>query len=202
MSSSKPFAEPLSRAWTPPDRPTLNINALGRPSTTSTPAEQSPHLSSLPNSSHSSPWLQQMALGGQPQSLPYHTTPPLSTAPELTSQTNSPIAPSEWSNVFSAPLDPSTFAALAASGVLGPATPGIPSSLPARNMRSPAEFPQNSRGQGYPKDMTRTTSNGWPSLSSSYSPASMSQRLPPSHARSNPNSVAFMKRRSPIMGKP
>ncbi|KAI0341993.1 hypothetical protein BDW22DRAFT_1429505 [Trametopsis cervina] len=203
VSSSKGFTEPLPRVWTP-DRPTLNTTSLGRASSTSTPAERSPHLSSVSNSSHSSPWLQQMALSSQPQSLPYHTTsPPMTVAPELASQANSPIPPTEWNNVFSAPLDPSTFAALAASGVLGPATPGIPSSLPARTMRSPGEFPQTPRGQAYSKDIPRSTPsqpgpNGWPAMSSSYSPATMPQRLPSSHPRSNPNSVSFMKRRSPI----
>ncbi|KAI0695521.1 hypothetical protein BC835DRAFT_943552 [Cytidiella melzeri] len=174
-------------------------NSLGRASSISTQAEPSPHPSSVSNSSHSSPWLQQMALSGQP---PFQT-PPLPTAPELASQTNSPMPPpSEWNNVFSAPLDPTTFAALAASGVLGPPTPTLSSNIPSRNMRSPAEFPQNTRSQAYPKDMTRsssnqTVSNGW---AASYSPASMSQRLPSSHSRSNPNSVTYIKRRSPIAG--
>lgn len=202
MLSAKGHSE---RAGSPAERPTLNTNVLGRPSSTSTTAERSPHLSAVSNSSHSSPWSQHMALSGQAQSLSFHPSPPQSTAPESASQNNSPVPPNDWNSLFSAPLDPSVFAALAASGVLGPATPGIPSSLPTRNLRSPAEISQNSRGQAFPKDMTRSGSshpipNGWPAVPSSYSPASMSQRLP-SHARSNPNSVSFMKRRSPIAGK-
>ena len=147
-----------------------------------------------------------MALNSQqPQPLSFHPTSPQSTVPDSASQTNSPVPPNDWNSLFSAPLDPTMFAALAASGVLGPAAPGIASSLPPRSVRSPAEFSQNSRGQGFPKEMTRSSSNhaipsGWPAISSSYSSASMSQRLP-SHVRSNPNSVSFMKRRSPNSGK-
>ncbi|KAI0087981.1 hypothetical protein BDY19DRAFT_202927 [Irpex rosettiformis] len=202
LLASKGLTEPLSRTNTPPERPTLNTSVLGRPSSTSTPAEHSPHLSAVSSSSHPSPWLQHMALNAQSQPLSFQHASPQSTAQDSASQTNSPVPPNDWNSLFSAPLDPTMFAALAASGVLGPATPGIPSSLPPRNLRSPVEISQNSRSQAFPKDMTRSSSNhavpsGWPAVSSSYSSSSMSQRLP-SHARSNPNSVSFMKRRSPI----
>lgn len=212
-SSGRGFVEPLPRTWSPPDRPTLNTAAVGRKSSTSTPVERSPHPSSVSNSSHSSPWLQQMALSsaGQSQSMAYHSSAPLSAAPRTAdlaghSGSHSSLPPNEWGTVFSAPLDPSTFAALAASGVLGPATPGAASSLPSRGMRSPTELSQPSR-VAYAKEMNRSSPtqpvhSAWPSIPSSQAAHSVaSQRTFTSHSRSNPNSVSFMKRRSPIAGR-
>ena len=144
----------------------------------------------------------------QPQSVPFHT-PPLPPS-ELTSQSSShsPLPPADWNTVFSSPLDPSTFAALIASGVLGPATPSVPSSLPAsRAMRSPGEFPQNQRVHDYTKDLNRSSptqpvsnANAWTGVSGSYANSALSQRISSSHSRSNSNNVTYMKRRSPIPG--
>lgn len=50
---------------------------------------------------------------------------------------------SEWSNVFSSPLDPDTFAALAASGMLPPPQLHQPSSLPPEMVRN--SYPQSSQ---------------------------------------------------------
>ncbi|TCD67442.1 hypothetical protein EIP91_012359 [Steccherinum ochraceum] len=181
-------------------------------SSSTTPLERSPHPSSVSNSTASSPWLQQLSLSnaGQPQSLPYTMQSSLSSGSRLNdgSSHNGALPSNDWSNVFSSPLDPSTFAALAASGVLGPPTPGIPSSLPtARVPRPPAEFGMNPRTHGSTsKDMGRSAhganmSAPWPN--SMLPPFSTTPPPPPQrgsipqvhpHLANGP----YIKRRSPV----
>ncbi|KAK7692616.1 hypothetical protein QCA50_004248 [Cerrena zonata] len=150
-SPTKDFVDAAKRTWSP-TRPTVNTALLSPTSSSATPLERSPLPTSVTNSSASSPWLQQMSLGsGQPQSLPYslHNPHHLSNARLQTSASHDALSSlgsssnnnnsNEWPNVFSAPLDPSTFAALAASGMLGP-TPGVSSSMPSRSFRSPPDL--------------------------------------------------------------
>lgn len=201
-SSTRAFVDTASRTWSPPGRPTVNTSAVSHNSSTSTPVDRSPHPSSVSNSSHSSPWLQQMALSTASQSQPgtFHTPSPLSSArraADLSNQQNShPSLPQNWSNVFSSPLDPSTFAALAASGVLGLPAPTVPPSLPSRAMPSQAELMSSQRGPGYAKEFSRAVygqggNGGWQSMNSAMP---ISQRVQSGH-RSNPGSVSYIKRR-------
>lgn len=151
-SPTKDFVDAVKRTWSPA-RPTVNTALLSPTSSSATPIERSPLPTSVTNSSASSPWLQQMSLGsGQPQSLPYslHNPHHLSNARLQTSASHDALSSlgsssnhnngNEWSNVFSSPLDPSTFAALAATGMLGPPTPGVSSSMPSRSFRSPSDL--------------------------------------------------------------
>ncbi|KIP11611.1 hypothetical protein PHLGIDRAFT_83279 [Phlebiopsis gigantea 11061_1 CR5-6] len=200
-SSTRGFVEPASRAWSPPGRPTVNTSALAHTSSASTPVEPSPHPSSV--SARSPSWSQQMDVSTPGQSHPstYHAPSPLSSMRPADAHNQRPsLQNTEWTNVFSAPLDPTTFAALAASGVLGPPTPSVPSSLPSRAMRSPAEMMSAHRPPGYSKEFARSgsASGGWPSMSPPYSPAAMPQRS--GHVRSNPGSMSYMRRKSPISG--
>lgn len=212
-SSRRGFGDSTaSGTWSPPGRPSVNTSALSHNSSTSTPVERSPHPSSVSTSSHSSPWMQQMALSTASQSQPaaYHAPSPLSALPRAADHSNPPAGhqslTQDWTSMFSAPLDPNTFAALAASGVLGPPTPSVPSSLPSRPMRSPAELMSNHRPPGYSKDFSRPMygqggSNGWPGMNAGFPAAPSSHRGAPSgHVRSNPGSISYMKRRSPIAG--
>ncbi|KAJ3541343.1 hypothetical protein NM688_g6098 [Phlebia brevispora] len=206
-SSGRPFADPLPRIWSPPGRPTVNVNTSILSQTPSTPVERSPHPSA-PNSSSSSPWLQQMALaaGSSSQPLPFnvqHTSPTMPSMPrasDLPSQatSRSSLANGDWGHVFSSPLDPSTFAALAASGVLPPPANGLPSSLPATAMRS------NDYGRvpsaPYVKDAPRAN-QPWTPIHSPYSGTPpMSQRVSPSHIRTQSGNLSYSKRKSPGAG--
>lgn len=210
LSSLRPYGQPSKRNWSPPDRPTVNTSILTHSSSSATPLDQSPLIPPLSSSSTPSPWMQQISLSNGPQtpSLSYMMQNGSQTL--LRSQDTQPHAPShpsvssnDWGNVFSSPLDPSTFAALAASGMITPNPPGLPASLPVRSFRSPAGVPMNPRLT--PKDsghMNQPSSNidsPWPS---SYSPAStLSQRNSPAqHASSNAAGGSYSKRRSPIGG--
>ncbi|KAF7793824.1 hypothetical protein EIP86_004945 [Pleurotus ostreatoroseus] len=200
-SSARAFAEPLPRLWSPPARPTVNVNTaiLAQTPALSTPVDRSPHPSA-PNSTNSSPWLQQMVLaaGSSSQSMSFNvqhtspTLPPMPRATDLPSQTSSrsSLANGDWGNVFSSPLDPSTFAALAASGVLPPpAASGLPSSLPATAMR--------------PNDYARVSvapraNQPWTPIHSPYSGTPpMSHRVSPSHIRTQSGNLSYSKRKSP-----
>ncbi|KIK98250.1 hypothetical protein PAXRUDRAFT_824042 [Paxillus rubicundulus Ve08.2h10] len=102
--------------WSSPER-------LFPTQTSSRSSEQGPHPSPIPNSLHSSPWYQQLPLNtlGTPtsmshtlhQSLPHHP-PPDSSDHHFPMQS---LSHNEWNNLFSAPLNPTVFATLAASGV-------------------------------------------------------------------------------------
>lgn len=164
--------------------------------------------SSVSNSSHSSPWLQQIPLSNPAPSsyMLQHSVPP----PPHTGDTSGQHGPvsslpsNEWGNVFSSPLDPSTFAALAASGVLGPPTSGVPSSLPARSTRSPHDYPINPRVPPplNTKDIGRPAINQnlhapWSNVPSPYSSTpSSSQRASPLHFRPGSGSIPYGKRPS------
>lgn len=202
ITSARGFSDISKRSWSPSGRPTVNTSVLGQASSSTTPLERSPHLSSVSNSSASSPWMQHLSLGnaGQPQSLPFTVQSSHSSGPR---PHDSVQQSGDWSNVFSAPLDPSTFAALAASGMLGPPTPGIPSSLPGRSVRPPNDFPSNSRAHApQSKDYSRVN-NQWPNnmpppFSTTPPP---SQRGSISHIHSNSNPVPYPpKRKSPVDG--
>ncbi|KAJ3474517.1 hypothetical protein NLI96_g12413 [Meripilus lineatus] len=201
------FPDANKRPWSPPDRPTVNTNTTVPPphsNSSSTPLEHSPHLSSVSNSNATSPWLQGMSLASSSQSqpLPFPLQDNPARSHDLSSRGIASLSNTDWSAVFSSPLDPSTFAALAASGMIGPAQPTVPSSLPIRSLRSPPDLNPGTRLQpSLAKDPVRSNqappiSLPWP-VSSSYSSATpLSSRASPAQL----NNASLGKRRSPING--
>ncbi|KAH8083769.1 hypothetical protein BXZ70DRAFT_958063 [Cristinia sonorae] len=207
ITSTRGFADISKRSWSPSGRPTVNTTMLAQASTSTTPLERSPHPSSVSNSTASSPWLQQLSLAnsGQPQSLPYSMQQPsLASGPRLNDVGNSG-SNGDWSSVFSSPLDPSTFAALAASGMLGPPTPGIPASLPGRSVRPPSEYVHSARPHvtqskdiGRSGHATQQWSNNLPPPFSTTPPPSLRGSM--SHIHSNSSNSHYSKRKSPTDG--
>ena len=170
------------QAWSSSRRPTVNTSALPPPGSSSTPHNLSPPLSAVSQSSNSSPWAPHVPLATSTHSQPssymlQHPVPPMSHHGDVPSQlgSSSSMGNNEWGNVFSSPLDPSTFQALAASGVLGPPTAGVPSSLPARSNHTPHDYGVNPRTQPLNvKDVARSAMNQgipmtWSNVSSPYS---------------------------------
>ncbi|KAI0081911.1 hypothetical protein K474DRAFT_1612431 [Panus rudis PR-1116 ss-1] len=192
LTSTKDFADSGKRTWSP-NRPSVNTSILSQTAPSTTSHERSPHPSSVSNSTSTSPWLQQMSLtsSGQPQSLPY-PIPNSSAYPRPSESTNlSSSSTNDWSNMFSVPLDPSTFAALAASGMIGPPTPGVSSSVPSRTFRSPADLGLNA--------LSSQSAAQWPSVSSSSS-SNLQQSRSSSHLPSLAGSNSYAKRKSPVAG--
>ncbi|RPD59799.1 hypothetical protein L227DRAFT_586366 [Lentinus tigrinus ALCF2SS1-6] len=199
------------QAWSSSGRPTVNTSALPPPRSSSTSLNQSPPLSSVSQSTSSSPWAPHVPLAAstQSQSNPFmlqHSVPPMSLHGDQVG--SSSLTNGEWGNLFSAPLDPSTFQVLAASGVLGPPTAGVPSSLPARSNHTPHDFGVNSRTQPLNvKDVSRTgmnqsISSAWSNVSSPYSsPPATSSRASPIHLRSGSGGPGpYARRNSPAGG--
>ncbi|CCM05710.1 uncharacterized protein FIBRA_07942 [Fibroporia radiculosa] len=215
-SSVRGYNEAITRPWSPVAQ-SASGTVLNRSASSSTTLDLSPHPSSLPSSAHSSPWPAQppLTIPGSSPSAPFmlqHSVPSAAPHPGDTSAQHSSISSlpnQEWGNVFSSPLDPATFAALAASGVLGPPTGGVPSSMPARYSRSSPQFSMNPRitplntkdigrpsaGQGAPQS--------WSNVPSPYSSTpSSSQRASPLHFRPGPGNNPYSKRKSPVSGMP
>ncbi|KZT72177.1 hypothetical protein DAEQUDRAFT_705920 [Daedalea quercina L-15889] len=214
-SPVRAYNEHITRPWSPQGRPTVTTSGLEHPSSSAPSVETSPHSSSVSHSAHASPWAQHISLSGShhPTSVPpmlQHPVPPPhpgDTSGQHGSMTNMPNH--EWGNMFSSPLDPSTFHALAASGVLPPVNAGLPSSLPARSPRSPNEFsanvripPLNTKDIGRP-GAGQGLSGHWSNAPSPYSSTpSTSQRASPLHFRPGSGSQPYGKRRSPVNGLP
>ncbi|KDQ57605.1 hypothetical protein JAAARDRAFT_78710 [Jaapia argillacea MUCL 33604] len=192
--------------WSPSLRPTVNTSI---PSASSSVAH-SPQSSSLSASATSSPWSPHAVLpSNQPQPMGYtypqpRTTPP-GNPPAQSNNVPSFSNNNEWSHLFSQPLNPSMFAALAANGVLGPmVSPGNPSSLPANAFRSPPYSSAHSRmnphameGFGAPEQTTPT--GAWPSMpSTSTGHPPYSQRASPAHSSSSKGGSSYGKGKSPL----
>ncbi|EMD37831.1 hypothetical protein CERSUDRAFT_114478 [Gelatoporia subvermispora B] len=204
-SSVRGFNEGNQRPWSPPGRPTVNTSGLAHATASSTPLELSPHLSSVSNSVTSSPWSQQLSLAscGPSQSLPYMLQQS-SAVPQPSDQLGqhglgSPNAGNDWGNVFSAPLDPSTFQALAASGVIPPSA-GVPSSLPNGHNRPTHSFTMNPRipplntKDIHPNAVGQAMPSQWSNVSSPYT------STPGTSQRGSPNmwgNPPLNRRRSP-----
>lgn len=131
--------DPSSSGWTSL-RPTLNTSPLSTHQTVSSPSDLSPHPSSIPPSSTSSPWSQAASLSATHSPshfLPLTSTSRTNSTDTLDSNVNVQhlnMNNTDWASIFSAPLNPSVFAALAANGVLAqlpPLSQGTPSSLPS-----------------------------------------------------------------------
>lgn len=134
--------------WSPPGRPTVNTSFSNQPSLSTQSDELSQHhLSSLPSSSHASPWSPSVPSSSS------HTGPymlqqanPRPTIPGDGASQRQSLSGSEWNNLFSAPLNPTQFAALAANGVLG-VSPDAAPNVPSASLQSPHYIPSNSRPQ-------------------------------------------------------
>ncbi|KXN90626.1 Nitrogen regulatory protein NUT1 [Leucoagaricus sp. SymC.cos] len=119
-------------------RPTVNTSSLAIHPGVSSPSEHSPHPSSIPPSSASSPWSQAASLSAThspSQFLPLTSASRTASTDALSSHANlQQFNNTDWASIFSAPLNPTVFAALAANGVLGqlpPLSQGTPSSVPS-----------------------------------------------------------------------
>ncbi len=136
-SSIKGLPSRPASAWTS-TRPPLNTSPLATHQNTSSPSELSPHPSSISPSPVPSPWSQASPLSATHS--PGHFLS-LSSASRTTStdtlSSNVSVQHfdnTDWTSIFSAPLNPSVFTALANNGVLGqlpPLSHGTPSSLPS-----------------------------------------------------------------------
>ncbi|KAF8658274.1 hypothetical protein AX16_002050 [Volvariella volvacea WC 439] len=121
----------LTKSWSPAPRSALTAALSAHPS----PSEHLNQHSSHPPSAVSSPWSQHVPLGSSRGSS--HYVPSSSHIQDVSAELT-PNLPSyteeDLGQLFSAPLDPTMFAALAANGVLGPLAAnhpsGAPSSLP------------------------------------------------------------------------
>ncbi|KAI1794173.1 hypothetical protein LXA43DRAFT_971422 [Ganoderma leucocontextum] len=162
-------------------------------------------------STHSPLWAPGIPLAASkhsqtPPFMLQHTLPPMSNRADIPSQFESQAsrANADWENMFSAPLDPSTFQRLAAQGFIGPPTAGVPSSLPAASNHTPHDFGVNTRTQPLNvKDLSRRgLPMAWSNVSSPYaSPPATSQGLSPIHLRSGSGgSASFVRRKSPVAG--
>lgn len=172
-----------TKPWSPSPRPTVNTsfqNLTGL----STPSELSPHTGSMPTSSQSSPWSQNAALasGQPPHYLMSHSRSAIHPDPSDPSNIQ-PFSNNEWSHLFSAPLNPTVFAALAANGVLGSMAPGTPSSLPASSYHG--HYNPNVMGQS---ESSHRSAGSWSQAPSSYTPTSTYHHKPPSLPRSSSSS--------------
>ncbi|KAI0355629.1 hypothetical protein OH77DRAFT_1511483 [Trametes cingulata] len=190
-----------------PGRPTINTSALP-PSSAS--LDISPPPSSVSQSAHSSPWARHipLATSGQSQSanfMLHQPIQPMSHHGDSQSQLGAPssLQNNEWNNMFSSPLDPSTFQALAASGVLGPPVGGVPSSLPGRSNHPLHDFGVNPRTTPLTvKDVGRGgVPPQWSNVSSPYaSPPATSQGPSPVHLRPGSSNPPYARRKSPVSG--
>lgn len=174
-----------SRSWSPVGRPTLNTSFTSHPS---------PHSTELPPSS---PW--------SPNPSPFPSNRSQLSPYMLSQATSHPSVQgdgadqhqpttSEWSSIFSTPLEPNMFATLEANGVLGLPSPSLlpsashPSSFTSSHSRS---HDTSSHGNGHAQ--TSSWSNTSPFLSES----SYIQR-PAMSRHSSTTSVTRDKGKSPV----
>jgi GATA-binding protein, other eukaryote len=179
------------RPWSPAGRPTLNTSVAGMSSPPSA-VELSPHQAHWPQSlPHASP-LHSLAAGPffhhhQPhRANPDEPLPPPAPQPQMQGGGGG----GEWGNIFSAPLEPAMFQALAASGVLGPAG-GTPSSLPA------GPGPVRHRGAHMPTFLPAHNA-AWPNPP----PGSYPTYPPPNMAGMNPPNGGPYRARKGSVGVP
>ncbi|EPQ57047.1 hypothetical protein GLOTRDRAFT_120407 [Gloeophyllum trabeum ATCC 11539] len=191
-------------SWSPTLRPTVDTSL---PSS-STPAEASPQSASI--SATSSPWSQSAPLSSsQPSSLLYphnRTTSPAGQPGQSSNSMSSPLSNPEWNSLFSQPLNPSVFAALAANGVLGlPASPGDPSSAPSAPHRT-GQFPpslsrsQNAGNFGMNPPELHVNTGSWPSTS--INPSFPQRASPARSSGSSRSSTVNSKGKSPAAFTP
>jgi hypothetical protein len=115
-----------------------------------------------------------------------HPNFPRTTSPPQVAGLAGPINPMhntpDWGNLFAGPLDDATFAALDASGILGP--PGVPSSLPLNVQRNQPHahqslpYPANHPANPAPRQGPSHTSAPWDSLPSSFTSSSLRGNFP------------------------
>jgi GATA-binding protein, other eukaryote len=156
------------RPWSPPGRPTV-ITSFREPSLSTPSDDLSQHLSSVPPS----PWSPNVPSPSHPTSymLPQTASRP---STDGLSQ-HQPLSDSEWSNLFSAPLNPSVFAALAANGVLGDSSSHTP--LQSSHFNSSPRSQVNQQGFGHGQTAS------WSHSSTPYLPSNSSYIHKPSMTR-------------------
>ncbi|KAF8909838.1 hypothetical protein CPB85DRAFT_705335 [Mucidula mucida] len=170
----------FSRSWSPASRANVNTGLPTSHPSVSGASEHSPHPGSLPLSAHSSPWSANTPLAQGPSS---HLMMPRSSMGQ-SDHSNPERVIAEWGNIFSAPLNPTVFATLAANGVLGPISPPIPghsASLPASSFHANYNASSNSR-----QHLPNIDVNGQPSATGQWSDSSVSY-TPPSSFASRPS---------------
>lgn len=211
LGSTRGDTKTRDKVWSSSSRPTVNTSASPASGSSSTPLNLSPPPSSVPHSAHSSPWTLDIPLGAsvQAQSASFMLQQPVSPTshqPDIPTQfaSQSSTVDAEWGNMFSNPLDPSTFHKLAAQGVFGPPPAGVPSSLSSRSNHTPHDFGVNTRAQPLnAQDISRSgIPMAWSNVSSPYaSPPATSHRESPVHLRSGSGaSASFTRRKSPGVG--
>lgn len=175
----------LSRSWSPATRPTVNTSIPNHHPSASTSSELSPHPSA-----HSSPWSQNVPLGSAPSSSHFPMSQPLTASRGGISSEHANSMQSlsnDWANIFSAPLNPTVFAALAANGVLGP-PPGQPASLPSSSFHNHFHPPNPRHHLPNIDVMVQPSATGqWSESPVSYTPSS-SYTSKPVLPRSNSSS--------------
>jgi len=153
-------------------------------------SELSPHISSI--QSASSPWSQAASR------VPHSSQPNPTLRKPVVDNSNINVDLrqfSDWASVFSAPLDPSLFAALAASGVLGQLPPfpeGTLSSLPSSSF-NPPHSTSSSSSPTISLSPQQDTPDSWiqPSTAFSYKPPLLTSK--PSLPRSNTSFVPHLQ---------
>lgn len=163
--------------------PSVRPFPLSSPSSLS---EFSPHVFSV--HSASSPW-------SQAASRITHSSQPRKPAIDNSNINANFRQFSDWASVFSAPLDPSLFATLAASGVLDQLPPfpeGTPSSLPSPSF-NPSHNTSSSSSPTIALSPHQDISGSWiqPSTTFSYKPPLLTSK--PSLPRSNTSFVPHLQ---------
>ncbi|TFK44670.1 hypothetical protein BDQ12DRAFT_29683 [Crucibulum laeve] len=193
-----------SRPWSPTSRPTVNTSSLSARPSLSTPSELSPHPSSIPPSSHSSPWSQNVPLSAtnSPSHFMSHSASRNHSADHTDPSLNiHSFSNTDWGNIFSAPLNPTVFAALAANGVIGPVSPavqGTPSSLPASSIHH--SYSNHSNHSQSSSPVIPGSSGSWSQSSTLYTHTTAPYPSKPHLPRSNSSSTDFHHAKGKIAG--
>lgn len=174
-ASNRGLSDAPASAWTSA-KPTLNTSPLTTHQNISSPSELSPHPSSVPPSSASSPWSQAASLSAThspSQFLPHNSASRTTSTDTLDSTVGiQQINNTDWASIFSSPLNPSVFAALAANGVLGHLPPlsqgGTPSSLPSSAFHHNFNNSSSSSSPTVSVSSQLSTSGSWTQSSALY----------------------------------
>lgn len=169
-TTNRGLSDAPSSGWSSA-RPTLNTSPLTTHPDISSPSERSPHPSSIPPSSASSPWSQAASLSAThspSQFLPLSSASRTASADNLNPNANiQQFNNTDWTSVFSVPLNSSVFAALAANGVLG--------QLPSLSQGTPTSLPSSAFHRHY-----SSSSSSSPTISISTQPSTSGSWTQPS----------------------
>lgn len=170
-SSTKGLPSRPTSAWTSTRAPPLNTSPLATHQNVSSSSELSPHPSSISPSPVPSPWSQTSPLGATHspgQFLPLNSASRTTSTDTLSSNVSiQQFNNTDWTSVFSAPLNPSVFTALTTSGGLGqlpPLSQGTPSSLPSSTFHQH----HNGSASAIPISLQLSTPGSWSQVSPQY----------------------------------